>query len=222
MGTIGERIRAERQAQGVSRQDLARFAGIAVSTLSDLELGLSKSTTALHKVARRLHVRPEWLETGKGPKEAQVKTEDEWGDILAYAQQVGLGEGSEAQEYAETHKLKFRTDSLARKRLLGKNLAVMYGKGDSMEPRIHTGDAVLFDQSDTRPRDGHLYVIEVPTLGTANAYSVKRCEIIDEMVFFKADNPRGDHSWRKPRRMDDPRNPIRILGRVRWIGSWED
>ena len=32
----------------------------------------------------------------------------------------------------------------------------------------------------------------------------------------------GDHGWTKPRRMDDKRHPIEVIGRVRWIGSWED
>lgn len=220
--TIGERIRKEREAQKISRATLARHAGIAVSTLSDLELGLSKGTTVLHKIAARLGVAVEWLETGRGTKHAPPPSEasSEWGDVRGYAQAAGLSEGVEAQEYAETHKLKFRADSLARKRLKAKDLAVFYGKGDSMEPRIHDGDALLFDQSDTRPRDGYLYVIIVPGAG-AESYSVKRCEMIDDMVLFKADNPKGDHNWHKPRRMDDPKRPIRIVGRVRWIGSWE-
>lgn len=64
----GDRIRAEREAQKISRTELARYAGIATSTLSDLELGLSKGTTALHKIAERLGVNPTWLETGRGAK----------------------------------------------------------------------------------------------------------------------------------------------------------
>lgn len=146
----------------------------------------------------------------------------DWADIKGYAQAMGLGGGPEAQEYAETHRLKFRAESLARKRLRPDALAVMYGRGDSMEPRIHSGDAVLFDTTDTRPRDGHLYVVMVDGGGAAKEYQVKRCEIIDDLVFFKADNPRGDHNWRKPKRMDSPRHPIEVIGRVRWIGSWEN
>ncbi|WP_313248960.1 XRE family transcriptional regulator [Stenotrophomonas acidaminiphila] len=147
--------------------------------------------------------------------------EPDWADIQGYSQAMGLGGGPEAQEYAETHKLKFRADSLARKRLNPSKLAVMYGRGDSMEPRVLSGDAILFDMSDTRPRDGALFVIMVDGGGHAKEYQVKRCEIIDDLVLFKADNPAGDHNWKKPRRMDSPRHPIEIIGRVRWIGSWE-
>lgn len=223
METIGDRIRAERKAQGIERGDLAKSAGIAYTTLADLENGRSKSTTALHKVAKRLGVRPEWLETGKGPKHAPppAPAEIDWADVQGFAQAVGLGTGPEAQEYAETHRLKFRADSLARKRLNPSKLAVMYGAGDSMLPRILPGDAILFDTSDTRPRDGHLYVILVPGVGAAGEYQVKRCEILDDVVYFRADNPDGDHDWRKPRRKDHKLHPITIIGRVRWLGSWE-
>src|SRR5436189_258476 len=55
--------------------------------------------------------------------------------------------------------LKFRAESLGRKRLKPERLAVCYGTGDSMLPRIKTGDAILFDRADTEPKDGKLYVV---------------------------------------------------------------
>lgn len=220
MKTIGERVRKDREDQGITRADLARAAGIAQSTLSDLELGLSKSTTALHKIAARLGVNVHWLETGRGPKHPSADDSD-WPDITGFAQAVGLGDGVEAEEYAQTHKLKFRASSLARKGLSRQHLAVVYGNGDSMLPRIHSGDAILFDTSDTRPRDEALFVIQ--THGIAGGeYSVKRCRHFGDDVYFDALNLEGDHQWRKPRRMDDKRHPITVIGRVRWIGSWED
>jgi phage repressor protein C with HTH and peptisase S24 domain len=187
------------------------------SRISNYESGTRAPTLAdADLLAKALNVtRPELL-----GDTLPVMEDDGHVMVTCYKQAVGLGDGVEAEEYAETHKLKFRADSLTRKRLKTKDLAVFYGKGDSMEPRIHSGDAVLFDQSDTRPRDGHLYVILVPGAG-AETYSVKRCELIEDMVLFKSDNPKGDHGWTKPRRMDDPRKPIKIIGRVRWIGSWE-
>ncbi|MGE7136007.1 XRE family transcriptional regulator [Luteibacter sp. NPDC031894] len=221
METIGGRIRRLREEQRISRADLAKAAGLAYSSLSDLESGKAKTTTVLHKIASRLGVRTEYLESGKGPQEATSASGDEgWADIKGYAMAVGLGTGREALDYAETHNLKFRADSLARKRLRPDRLAVLYGKGDSMLPRIREGDAILFDTSDTTPSDGDLFVIALQ--GAANTeYNVKRCEIVDDMVFFRADNPAGDHNWRSARAMSNKRNPITIVGRVRWIGSWE-
>lgn len=222
--TIGERIKQARSLRGMSRPQLAEAAKIKYPTLAGIENNDQTGTTQLPQLAEALGVTVRWLQTGKGPRDAAdaVPAESDWADIQGYAQALGLGGGPEAQEYAETHKLKFRADSLARKRLRPNALAVMYGKGDSMEPRIHAGDAVLFDTTDTRPRDGHLYVVMVDGGGAAKEYQVKRCEIIEDLVFFKSDNPRGDHNWKKPKRMDSPRHPIEIIGRVRWIGSWEE
>lgn len=222
METIGNRVRTERERQGVSRSDLARSAGIATSTLSDLELGLSKSTTALHKIAKRLGVRPEWLESGKGIKDgASADPDSDYADIVGYSQAAGLGAGAEALEYAETHSLKFKKTSLRRRGIYGRNLAVYYGKGDSMEPTIKDGDAILFDASDTRVVDGVLYVIQVAGIGNPE-YFVKRAMVLDTGVYFQSDNPRGDHAWQKPKPMASKRQPITVIGRVHWIGGWAD
>ena len=212
-------LRRLRNAAGMTQEQLALAAGgWGQSRISNYEKGIRAPTLADADVlAKALNVtRPELL----GDTLPEQIADDDHANVLAYSQAVGLSDGSEAEEYAETHKLKFRASSLARKRLNPRNLAVFYGKGDSMEPRIHEGDAVLFDQSDIRPRDGVLYVVLLPGAG-ADSYSVKRCEVIDDLVLFKADNPKGDHGWKKPRRMDDPKRPIKIIGRVRWIGSWE-
>lgn len=66
METIGERVRAEREARNWPRAKLAGLAGIAPTSLSDLELGYTQKGTALHKIAEALGVTVEWLETGKG------------------------------------------------------------------------------------------------------------------------------------------------------------
>lgn len=149
-------------------------------------------------------------------------SDQDYTDVVGYSQAVGLGAaGAEAEEYAETHSLKFKKTSLRRRGIYGRNLAIYYGKGDSMEPTIEDGDAILFDVSDTRVVDGCLYVVQVH--GAANPeYYVKRALVLDGTVFFSSDNPKGDHHWQKPRRMDSKREPITVVGRVHWIGGWAD
>lgn len=148
--------------------------------------------------------------------------EPDYDDITGFSQAVGLGAESEIAEYEQTHKLKFRADSLARKRLRTPHLAVVYGKGDSMLPRIKTGDAILFDTSDTTPRDGKIFIICYPSRTGGTACSAKQCMDLDGIIYFHSLNNDGDHDWKKPRRKDDEKRPIEIMGRVRWIGSWED
>ncbi|MBO9790458.1 MULTISPECIES: S24 family peptidase [Xanthomonas] len=151
----------------------------------------------------------------------QPDVDEDYADVTGWSQAVGLGAGAEAQEYAETHSLKFKKTSLRRRGLLGRALAVYYGKGDSMEPTIQDGDAILFDTSDTRPVDGSLYVIQVD--GMANPeYYVKRALVLEAGVHFQSDNPAGDHQWRKPKPMNSAKEPITIIGRVHWVGGWRD
>lgn len=152
---------------------------------------------------------------------SQPDAEDPYAEVTGWSQAVGLGTGAEATEYAETHSLKFKKTSLRRRGILGRDLAVYYGRGDSMEPTIQDGDAILFDTSDTRPVDGSLYVIQVD--GMANPeYYVKRALVLEAGVYFQSDNPAGDHQWRKPKPMVSKKHPITIIGRVHWVGGWRD
>lgn len=223
---LRERLKQAIEAgQGLSQAGLASACGISRPSVSDWFTGESKSIKGenLLRASQYLNVRPEWLAHGTGPmRPAQERQQqEEWADVRGFAQAIGLGDGVEGNEYAETHKLKFRASSLQRKRLRPNVLGVVYGRGDSMMPRIRSGDAILFDTSDTAPRDEALFVIHAEG-AKGPEYSAKRCREIGGMWFFDALNPDGDHTWRKPRLMDDPRRPITIVGRIRWIGSWED
>lgn len=223
MDTMADRLKRAMVLRGMSAARLMKATGLSKAAVYFLLDGTTKAetvrATTVNALCSVLRVSRDWLLYGKGPieGEATASPESEWTDIQGFAQAVGLGNGAEAQEYAETHALKFRAQSLLRKRLKQDNLAVMYGDGDSMEPRIKSGDAVLFDTKDTKPRDGSMFVIL-----WRGEYYVKRAMILDDAVYFTTDNPRGDHNWKGPKRMDAPRDPITILGRVRWIGSWEE
>lgn len=150
---------------------------------------------------------------------SSAPSDDDYTDVTGYSQAAGLGSGAEAEEYAETHSLKFKKTSLRRRGIHNRPLAIYYGKGDSMEPTIEDGDAIMFDTSDTKPIDGMLYVIQVDGMAKPE-YFVKRAMVLDAGVYFASDNPHGDHNWRKPKPMDSKRHPITVIGRVHWIGGW--
>ena len=214
METIGERIKRIRDAKGVSRGDLAKVVGLAYSSLSDLESGKARTTTVLHKIASALGVRVEWLETGKGSQDPPEPADDvDWADIPGVQQAAALGEGAVVDEYAETHKLKFRADSLRRQRLSPDKLAVLYGRGDSMEPTIKDGDAILFDTSDTTLRDGNIYVIQYD-----GHLMAKRLLDLDGKWFISSDNA-TDPKWSRPKSVDSTKG-FEVFGRVRWVGGW--
>ncbi|MBN5015903.1 helix-turn-helix transcriptional regulator [Stenotrophomonas muris] len=160
METIGSRIRAEREAQGISRAELAKFAGIASTTLSNLELGLSKSSTALHKIASRLGVHADWLESGKGPKTTEDRpvppfseTETPPGYVRfdLFEGSAGMGAGMVNQDYPEVVKTIEVAEWEVRRKLgylpQPGRIQLITGRGPSMRPKLEDGDIVWIDTS---------------------------------------------------------------------------
>jgi phage repressor protein C with HTH and peptisase S24 domain len=68
MPKIGDRVRTERIARGMSQQALAKAAGMSQATLSALEIGKNIETRKIGTLARALGVNADWLATGIGPK----------------------------------------------------------------------------------------------------------------------------------------------------------
>lgn len=223
---MGSRLAEAISARKKAPPDLIAGLGVSKGTVYNILNDTTKPekvwADTLFRICGFLRINPVWLLHGIGGMDAPVTNSDDYSDVIGYSQAVGLGAaGVEAVEYAETHSLKFKKSSLRRRGILNRPLAVYYGKGDSMEPAINDGDAILFDTSDTRVVDGVLYVIQVN--GAANPeYYVKRAMVLDAGVYFASDNPNGDHDWRKPKAMDSKRHPITVIGRVHWIGGWAD
>lgn len=168
--------------------------------------------------AQQLGVDPTAIRSDLPEQLAQTNNQlqpDDWTDVTAYGQQVAAGDGMTPEEYAETKSLKFKRSSLRRKGLHPHKLSIFYAKGDSMEPRIHDGDALLIDTDDTRPRDGCIYVVKYD-----GGFLVKRLHLYGNSWFLVSDNG-SDPKWRKPIPIDHT-NDFEVIGRVRWIGSWED
>lgn len=146
---------------------------------------------------------------------------EEYLEVLALPQSVGLKVGQDAEEYARDNAIKFRKSVLRQKGLLTRPLAIFYARGRSMEPLISDGDSVLLDASDTDAVDGDIYLVRWPE-GDNQAYGVRRAMTLEGEVFFMSDNPQGDSRWLKPRRAQSEGNAITAVGRVRWIGGWAD
>lgn len=222
---IGERIKELRESANMSFEAFGQIANTSKQYVSGLEKGRIQRPNGvfLERWARHFHINMRWLAEGKGPKDTGASEDDgDWPLVRATTQRLGLGSSAAVEEYAEAHKLKFRAASLHRKGLRPDMCEVAYGKGDSMLPRIHDGDAILFNRAQTDPKNRKLFVIEIDGITGQYEPQVKRCRIVGDQIYFEALNPDGDHTWSDPRPMNDKRHPIRILGQVRWIGSWED
>lgn len=215
---------AKARGLGITQEKLANELGITQGAISQYLNGkIPMNYRTLKVFAAALGIEDTEIRNDLPEQQysSSAPADEAWDDVIGYAQAAGLGAGAEATEYAETHSLKFKKTSLRRRGIYGRNLAVYYGKGDSMEPTIKDGDAILFDASDTRVADGLLYVIQVDGMARPE-YFVKRAMVLDTGVYFQSDNPHGDHQWRKPKPMASERHPITVIGRVHWIGGWTD
>lgn len=70
--SLGERIKAAREAAAVGKSELAKAVGVSPSSVTQWENGDTKALEGanLLSAARKLNVNPEWLATGRGKREA--------------------------------------------------------------------------------------------------------------------------------------------------------
>lgn len=219
METLGERLRIERIGASLTQQQLADEAGVTKQAVSQIESGATKNPEALtlEPICRRLNLNMRWLQSKIGPKHpAATAASEAFEDVDGYAHGASMGEGRQAEEYAETHRLKFRAASLRGKGLDPEKLKVYYGDGDSMEPTIEHDDAIMFDTADTALRDDSIFVME-----SGDGTIAKRLRNYGGRWFVVSDN-KDDPKWRDPIPLDDKRRGFHIVGRVRWIARWKD
>jgi transcriptional regulator with XRE-family HTH domain len=69
--TLAERLKERRLELQLTQEDVAKMAGVTQGTIGNLETGDRKNPRELLAIARAVKLRPEWLKTGKGPKEIE-------------------------------------------------------------------------------------------------------------------------------------------------------
>lgn len=211
-----DRLAAAMSAAETTQDQLAKRIGVSQPTVNSWVTGKATNIRAgnLFDAARCLKVSPQWLHDGTGSP-GHTEDPDQWAEVTRWKQPLAAGDGSIPEDYAETGGLKFKRTSLQRKGLRPDKLAVLYASGDSMSPRIQDGDALLLDLSDTQPADDHIYALQYD-----GQLYVKRLRRFGQQWFLVSDNHQ-DPKWRDPQPVDT-RHDFQIIGRVRWIGSWED
>jgi len=111
--------------------------------------------------------------------------------------------------------LLFRRDSLARKGIDTDHIEVHYAADNAMAPRICKDSAVLLDGAQTEIIDGRVYVID-----WNGQEQIRRLySEMDGRVRVVADN--ATH-FPERRYVEPGATGFRVLGRVCWIGTWED
>lgn len=167
-------------------------------------------------LARAANVNLEWLATGYGEMRPgdvanSDSLEDEFAMVPGYNIQVAAGDGALPGPENATRKLAFRHKWLRFRGLRVKNLALVFAKGDSMEPTIDDNNTVMIDTSQKELRDGAIYVIR-----TNDHLIIKRIQTrLGNQVLLISDNkayPAIEVSM-------DEANDLEVIGRAVWIGK---
>lgn len=172
------------------------------------------------RIARVFNVNLEWLATGHGPKHPDADTaltvqcdafDEEYALIDGYHISVSAGHGTFNDGQEVKRKLAFRRKWLKFRQLNPDNLAVVFAKGDSMEPTIHSGDSILVDMSRNQIQDGGLFVLR---LGD-ELYAKRLQKRVDGGVNILSDNKAEYETLAVlPHELDS----LTIIGKVVWLG----
>jgi len=141
--------------------------GISYSTLHNYLSGVSLPTLDnLITLAEKTGVSIEWLATGKGDEIKEVKTLystgldiEDFALIPGYRIQVSAGHGAlNSDQLKPSRYLAFRRKWLKFRGFNESELAIVWAKGDSMEPTIHSNDTLVVHLGRNIPADGHIYI----------------------------------------------------------------
>ena len=169
-----------------SATDFSQALEISVQAVYKVLRGKKVPNSWVYKIAKKFQVSPEWLFHGMGKMrpeansaeahltsakslERVVPSQDlrivecescELAMIPMVEARLSAGGGSFETEGAVEEYYAFRTDWLRRKGQTSK-MVLMRVDGDSMEPAIASGDAVLIDQSQNEPRPGLIYAVAI-------------------------------------------------------------
>lgn len=138
----------------------AQKAGMGDSTLRAILNGSMPTLDNLLRIADAAEVSVEWLATGKEPTKSDSQFEEEFALIPGYNVQVAAGHESIAGDEAPTRELALRRKWLRFRGFNENDLALVFAKGDSMEPTTSDNETVMVDTSKQKLRDGHIYLIQ--------------------------------------------------------------
>lgn len=200
------RLRQLAQAAG-SASALAKVAGISQSGLHRYLSGGEPSRKALVSLARAANVSLQWLATGEGSMTptAGMGTLTR---VPLYNAAAASGDAFAVQDDKQLRPLAFCRKWLGLHGLEARQLVALQVRGNSMEPTIRHGDAVLIDLAQKDLVDGDIYLIR-----DADAALIRRIQRqLAGKLRVIADNAAYPV-------IESPEKAVRVVGKVVWRGS---
>lgn len=163
-----------------TQAELARAVGVKQPSVHAWFSGTTKSLrgSTLLAVARELNVRPQWLETGRGPMRPggtvsasgyRVREAAPHYEPMDGAEPIELidargscGGGAIAWELETREPLVKESGWFRRYKVRPGDVFALFADGESMADFIVDGDIVIFDRTRTEPRSGKIFLVEHP------------------------------------------------------------
>lgn len=197
-----------KKAGGLSR--LAENAGVSLSALSRYSAGTLPNLATAAAIAKAGDVSLDWLGTGRGMPEAESPEDS---SIPFFDQRASAGPGLLALNHNPAAQTIFIPLAQIRRQTgIGpSNLCALLAEGDSMEPTFKSGDLLVLDRNSVQPREGVFVVLR------GDDVLVKRIQPRGpQLLRIISDNERYGA---EDVMMDDEASPVRLFGRVIWIGQ---
>jgi len=206
-----------------SVREFAIRIGVSEGTLRNLLKGGDPKLSTVLRIAAEAGVTVDWLTgcQGSTAHEAEAVSQcvckDEFDEeyilVPGYHVQVSTGNGCVAPFVKESIKrrLAFRRKYLDYRQLRPENLAVVFSKGDSMEPTIKDNDSLLINLNSTTPKDGKIFVVR---LGD-DLYAKRIQRLVDGGIMLISDNKEYPAQTIDPSQLEQ----LQVIGQVIWIGK---
>lgn len=142
--SLAERLSLAMRIKGISQATLGEGVGVSQTTIWKLMNGKTSSNRKLYQIADYLQINLDWLVSGTGEMDAhQSKNEIEYigrlkeGTILVKGEAIMGADGAFQMDEDFNGRLKFYSDD--------PNAFALKVKGDSMFPRINSGEFVVIE-----------------------------------------------------------------------------
>lgn len=222
---LKDRLKRARKSAGLTQKDIEKnIPNMKQSTYSELERGLSKSTSRIVDLASLFKVNPEWLATGEGEmaasnklsdyvvvgNENQKASNDDYVMIDQYDVVGSCGSGALIGDVTVKGGLAFKRDWINAMNVDSKNLATIYAQGHSMSPTIEDGQVLLVDKSAIQPQSTKIYIICID----GQLYIKRLVNLYDKWV-MRSDNA-DKSSYPDIEISADTMSEVDVQGRIVW------
>lgn len=212
LGRLMEAANVEKEAEFARLMDINQSSIAAARKRDQIPPGW------VEKIADKFNADANWLFFGEGDKcltkmqtscETSQKSDVDLIMVPMVEARLSAEHGSLQVSGESDRSYAFRSDFLHRKGN-PQNMVLMRVEGDSMQPEIMDGDAVLLDQSKTDIRIGKIFAV-----GFEDAIYLKRIDKVPGKVILKSTNPAY-----APLEIDvqgQEQDLFRVIGQVLWV-----